>query len=84
MSVEEKNSAKLSSPFSQGPKAGVSNRGYAVHGKNTKMSSLYYNPEKPTEFSTLDKLSEALPKKTSLMSQHGYNMKTPIRCIGLS
>jgi hypothetical protein len=59
----EKKFAKLSPPFSRGPKAGVSNRGYAVHGKNTKMSSLYHNPEKPTAFSALDKLSTALPKK---------------------
>jgi hypothetical protein len=63
MSAEEKYSAKLSPPYSRGPKAGVSNRGYGVHGKNTKMSSLYYNPEKPTAFSTLDKLSAAIPRK---------------------
>jgi hypothetical protein len=42
--------------------AGESNRCYAVHGKNTKMSS-YYNAENPTAFSTWDKLSAALPKK---------------------
>jgi len=40
---------EIIAPFSKGPKVGVSNRGYAVHGKNTKMSS-YYNPEKPTIF----------------------------------
>jgi len=51
--------------------------------KNTKMSSLYYNPEKQTAFSTLDKLSAALTKKTSHLLKHGYNIKTPIRCIGL-
>ena len=64
-------SAKLSPRFSRGLKAGVSNRGYAVHGKNTKMTSIYYNPVKPTAFSNLDKLAAALPKKESLMSKHG-------------
>jgi hypothetical protein len=65
MSAKGKNSAKLSPPFSRGPKAGVLNQGYAAHGKNTKMAAraLYYNPEKPSAFSTLNKLSAALPKK---------------------
>ena len=65
MSAVGKNSVELSPRFSRSPKAVVSNRGYAVHGKNTKMAAgaLYYNPEKPTAFSTLDKLSAALPKK---------------------
>ena len=39
------NSAKLSPPFSRGPKAGVSNQGYAVYGKNTKMTAIYFNSE---------------------------------------
>jgi hypothetical protein len=63
MSAEGKSSAKLSTPFSRGTKAGVSNRGYAVHGKNTKLTAIYYNPEKPTAFSTLDKLSAAIARK---------------------
>jgi len=45
-----KSSAKLSHPFSSGPKAEVSNQGYAVNGKTTKMAAraLYCNPAKPT------------------------------------
>jgi hypothetical protein len=46
----EKKSAKLSPPFSRGPKGGVSNRGYAVHGKTTELTAIYYNPEKPKAF----------------------------------
>jgi hypothetical protein len=46
----------------RGPKAGVSNQGYAVHGKNTKLTAIYFNPEKPT-FSTLDKQAAAIPRK---------------------
>ena len=85
MSAEKKNSAKLSPPFSRGPKAGVSNRGYAVHGKNTKLTAIYYNPEKPTAFSTLDKLSVALPKKNKsdvkawLQYQDAYTMHRSVR-----
>jgi hypothetical protein len=47
------------------PKAWGSNQGYAVHGKNTKMAAraLYYNPEKSTAYSTLNKMATALPKK---------------------
>ena len=58
MSAEGKNSAKLLRRFSRSPNAGVSNQDYAVHGMNTKMAAraLYYNSEKPTSFSTLDKL----------------------------
>ena len=65
MSAEEKSSAKLSPRFSRSPKTGGSNQGYTVNGKNTKMAAraLYYNHEKPTAFSTLDKLAVALPKK---------------------
>ena len=37
--IRGKISSKLSPRFSRGPKAGVSNLGYAVHGKNTKMSA---------------------------------------------
>jgi len=72
MSAERKSSAKLSPCFSRGPNAGVSNWGYAVHGKNTKMAAraLYYNSEKSTS-STLDKLSAALPKKNNLLSEPG-------------
>jgi len=50
MSVVGKSSAKLSPPFSRGSKAGVSNRGYAVHGKSTKLTAIYYDAEKPTAF----------------------------------
>jgi len=58
---------EIIAPFSRGAKAGVSNRGYAVHGRNTKLTAIYYNPEKPTTFSTLDKLAAAIPRKSSLM-----------------
>jgi hypothetical protein len=34
-----------------------------VHGKNNKLTAIYYNPEKPTAFSTLDKLAAAIPRK---------------------
>jgi len=49
------------------------------------MSSLYYNPEKPTAFSTLDKLSTALPKKDKsdvkawLEYQDAYTIHRPAR-----
>ena len=63
MSLEGKRSVKSPS-FSRSPKAGVSSRDYAVHGKNTKMyaRALYYDSAKPTPFATLDKLSVALPR----------------------
>jgi hypothetical protein len=54
-----------------------------VHGKNTKLTAEYYNPEKPAAFSTLDKLAAAIPRKKSLISKHGWNTKTPLQCIGL-
>jgi len=65
MSAEEKSSAKLSLRFSRSPKAGVSNRDYAVHGKKTKMAAkaLYYNPEKPTAFSTLESVCSITEEK---------------------
>jgi hypothetical protein len=49
------------------------------------MSSLYYNPEKPTAFPTLDKLAAALPKKNKsdvkawLLYQDAYTMHKPVR-----
>ena len=87
MSAEEKRSAKLSPHFSRSPKAGVSIEGYAVHGKNTKMAAraLYYNPEIPTTFSTLDKLAAALPKKYKSdfkafpETQEAYTMQRTVR-----
>jgi len=87
MSAEEKRSAKLSPHFSRSPKAGVSIEGYAVHGKNTKMAAraLYYNPEIPTTFSTLDKLSAALSKKNKsdvkacLENRDVYTIHRPVR-----
>jgi len=54
---------EIIAPFSRGPKAGVSNRGYAVHGKNTKLTAIYYNSEKAAAFSSLDKLAAAIPRK---------------------
>jgi len=72
--------------FSRGPKADVSNRDYAVHGKNTKMSAraLYCNPAKPSAFSTVNKLSAALPRKNKsvrywLEEQEDYTMLKPVR-----
>jgi len=47
--------------------------------------ALYYNPEKPTAFSTLDKLAVALPKKNKsdvkawLEKQDAYAMHRPVR-----
>jgi len=63
----------------------VSNRGYAVHGKNTKLTAIYYNPEKPTAFSTLDKLAAAIPRKNKsdikawLEYQDAFTMHRPAR-----
>jgi len=65
----------------------VSNQGYAVHGKNTKMaaSALYYNPAKPKAFSTLDKLSAALSKKNKsdakawLRKPNAFTTHRPVR-----
>jgi len=59
--------------------------GLRRHGKNTKMAALYYNPEKSTAFSTLDKLTAALPKKNKsdvkawLQYQDAYTMHRPVR-----
>jgi len=50
-------------PLFARPKGRGVESGLQVHGKNTKMAALYYNSEKPTGFSTLDKLCPALPKK---------------------
>ena len=65
MSAEGNSSEKSPNHFSRGRNVEVSNRRYAVHGKNTKFSAraLYYNPANPTAFSTLKKLSAAFPKK---------------------
>jgi len=47
--------------------------------------ALYYNPAKPTNFSTLDKLSAALPKKNKsdiiawLENHDAYTMHRPVR-----
>jgi hypothetical protein len=87
MSAEGKNSAKLSPRFSRGLKAGVSNQGYAVQGKNTKMSAraLYYDPQKPSAFSIVKKLTAAVPKKNKsdvrawFEHQDAYTMHTPVR-----
>jgi hypothetical protein len=73
--------------FSRGLNAGGSNQSYAVHGKNTKMSAraLYYNPEKPSAFSKLNKQSATLPKKNKsdfkawLENQDTYTMYRPVR-----
>ena len=74
-------------PLSRGPKAKVSNRGNAVHGKNTKISdrALYNNPAKPSAFSTVDKLTGALSKKNKsevrawLEQQESYTTHRPVR-----
>jgi len=55
-----------------------------LHGKNTKMTSIYYNTEKPTAFSTLDKLAAAIPRKIKsdvkwLEYQDVYTMHRPAR-----
>jgi hypothetical protein len=80
-----KSSAKLSPPFSRGIKACVSNRGYAKKKKNTKLTAIYYNPEKLTAFSTLDKLAAAISRKNKsdvkawLEYQDVYTMHRPAR-----
>jgi len=85
MPTEENNSAKLSPPFSRVPKPGVSNRGHTVHGKNTKLTAIYYNPETPTAFSTLHKLAAAIPWKNKsdfkawLLYQDNYTMHRTAR-----
>jgi hypothetical protein len=87
MSTEETNIREIIAPFSRCSKTGVSNQGYAIHGKNTEMSAmaLYYNPEKPSAFSTLNKITEALPKKNKsdvrdwLEHQDDYTMHRPVR-----
>ena len=50
---------EIFAPIFAKPKSRRVESGFAVHGKYTKMAarSLYYNPEKSTAFSTLDKLS---------------------------
>jgi hypothetical protein len=56
-----------------------------VHGKNTKLTAIYYNPEKPAAFSTLDKLAAAIPRKNksdvkeTLEYQDVYTMLRPAR-----
>ena len=57
-----------------------------MHGKNTKMSAraLYYNPENPSAFSTVNKLSAALPMKNKSGVTTGLNTKTYTLCISLS
>ena len=77
---------EIIAPLSLGPKPEMSNHGYAVHGKSTKMSAraLYYNPENPSAFKTVNKLSAALPKKMSdvkawLENQVAYTMHRPVR-----
>ena len=87
MSAEGKNSAKLSPRFSRGLKARESDQGYAVQGKNTKMSAraIYYDPQKPSAFSIVNKLTAAVPKKNKsdvrdwLEHQDAYTMHTPVR-----
>jgi hypothetical protein len=78
-----KNSAKLSPRFSRGPKAGVSNRGYAVHGKTIKFTAIYYNPENPTAFSTLDKLASAIPSKNKSDVKAWLEYQEPTQFRGL-
>jgi len=76
---------EIIAPFSRGPKAWVSHRGYAVHGKNTKLNAIYYNSEKPTAFSTLAKLAAAIPRKNKsdvkawLEYQDAYRMHRPAK-----
>ena len=77
-----KSSAKLSAPFREAQKQGC-RIGVTPCMKNTKLTAIYYNPEKPAAFSTLDKLAAAIPRKTSLISKYGWNIKMPIQCIGL-
>jgi hypothetical protein len=52
--------------------------------KNTKLTAIYYNPEKPT-FSTLDKQAAAIPRKNKsdvkawLEYHDAYTMHRPAR-----
>ena len=72
-------------PFSRGPKAGVSNRGYVVHGNNTEFSAseLYYNPAKPWHSRLRISYLQRYIPKTSLKSEHGWNIKMHIHSINL-
>jgi len=53
--------------------------------KNTKLTAIYYNLEKPTSFSTLDKLAAAIPNKIKsdvkawLKYQNAHMMHRPAR-----
>jgi len=53
--------------------------------KSTKLIAMYYNPQKPITFSTLDKLPAALPKKNKsdvkacLEYKNAYTMHRPAR-----
>jgi hypothetical protein len=87
MSTDGKISVKSSPPFSRGSKSEVSKRGYAVHGKNTKMATraLFYNPAKPSTFSVANELSTALSRKNKpdvrewLEQQETYTKHRPVR-----
>jgi len=56
-----------------------------VHGNNTKLTAIYYDHEKPTAFSTLDKLAAAIPRKNKsdikawLEYQDDYPIHRPAR-----
>ena len=86
ISTEGKSSAKTSPPFAREPKPEVSDRCYAVHGKNSKLSAkaFYYIPAKPSAYSSLNKPSAALSRKTKsdvrawLLQQEAYTMHKPV------
>jgi hypothetical protein len=65
-------------PIGRGVKSGLRRA-----RKNNKMATSYYNPEKSTAFSTLDKLTAAFPKKNKsdvkawLQYQDAYTMHRP-------
>ena len=73
-------------PFSRGPNAGVSNHGYAVHGKNTKMNAraIYFNTEKPSALSTVNNYSAALPNKNKSDVLAWLVQQTHTLCMDLS
>jgi len=72
---------EIIAPFSRGPKAGVSNRSYAVHEKVLIMSAraLYYNRAKPS----VSRLKNHRVN-TILMSERGWNSRKLTQCISLS
>jgi len=76
---------EIIAPFFASPKSRGVESGLRRAWKYTKLTAKYYNPEKPTAFSTLDKLAAAIPRKNKsdvkewLEYQDVYKMHRPAR-----